>query len=138
LWTGRASFQQVDLTDTGLPGGSADAILGDDAFHFASSIAAAAHEGARLLRPGGKLVITTWGAGRSGLHTADAGADPTHGHQARSDPDALLEIEVNNRPACPRSRPLLDDGHTARSRGGDPAMAALGEEVLKSLPLVTR
>jgi SAM-dependent methyltransferase len=60
LWTGRASFQQVDLTDTGLPGGSADAILGDDAFHFASSIAAAAHEGARLLRPGGKLVITTW------------------------------------------------------------------------------
>jgi hypothetical protein len=27
---------------------------------------------------------------------------------------------------------------TARSRGGDPAMAALGEEVLKSLPLVTR
>jgi hypothetical protein len=57
LWTGRASFQQVDLTDTGLPGGSADAILGVDAFHFASSISAAAGEGARLLRPGGKLVI---------------------------------------------------------------------------------
>ena len=70
---GRASFQQADLTDTGLPGGSADTILCVDAFHFASSITAAADERARLLRPGGKLVITSW---------EPAGADPPHGHQA--------------------------------------------------------
>jgi SAM-dependent methyltransferase len=71
--------KQADLTDTGLPGGSADTILCVDAFHFASSITAAADERARLLRPGGKLVITTW---------EPAGADPPHGHQARSDPNA--------------------------------------------------
>jgi hypothetical protein len=28
-----------------------------------------------------------------------AGADPPHGHRARSDPDALVDIEVDNRPA---------------------------------------
>jgi SAM-dependent methyltransferase len=82
--------KQADLTDTGLPGGSADTILCVDAFHFASSITAAADERARLLRPGGKLVITTWEL---------AGADPPHGHQARSDPDRLVDIEVDNRPA---------------------------------------
>jgi hypothetical protein len=37
-----SASKQADLTDTGLPGGSADTILCVDAFHFASSITARA------------------------------------------------------------------------------------------------
>ena len=39
-----SASKQAGLTHTGLPGGSADTILCVDAFHFASSITAAADE----------------------------------------------------------------------------------------------
>ena len=73
-------------------------------------------------------MITTW---------EPAGADPPHGHQARSDPDAP-DIEVDNRPAWSDRDRLLDDGRAAGPQGGDPAMAALREQALKSPPLATR
>jgi hypothetical protein len=112
LWTGRASFQQVDLTDTGLPGGSADAILGVDAFHFASSIAATAHEGARLLRPGGKLVITTWElAGPAStrqmperIRRTDIRRDLTQTRWSKSRLTIVPHVQDPDR--------LLDDGHS--------------------------
>jgi hypothetical protein len=65
--------KQADLTDPGLPGGSADTVLCVDAFHFASSITGAADECARLLRPGRKLGITTWEPGGSGSAARTSG-----------------------------------------------------------------
>jgi SAM-dependent methyltransferase len=53
-------FRLGDLTSTGLPANSADAVLCIDAFHFAQPHAAAGTEFRRLLRPGGRLVLTSW------------------------------------------------------------------------------
>ena len=56
----RARFVVGDLTRTGLPPVSADAVVSIDAFHFATDAAAAAGEVRRVLRPGRRLVLTNW------------------------------------------------------------------------------
>jgi Methyltransferase domain len=57
---GQASFRQGPFTDTGLPGRSAQAVMSIDALLFAPSKPAAAAELARILTPGGRLVLTSW------------------------------------------------------------------------------
>jgi len=57
---GRARFVVGDLTQTGFPEASADAVVSVDAFHFAADPAAAAAEARRILRPGRRLVLTNW------------------------------------------------------------------------------
>jgi len=54
----RARFVVGDLAGTGLPNASADAAVSVDAFHYAAD--AAAVEARRILRPGGRLVLTNW------------------------------------------------------------------------------
>jgi SAM-dependent methyltransferase len=56
----RARFVVGDLAATGLPNGAADAVVSIDALHFAADPTAAAREVVRLLRPGGRLVLTNW------------------------------------------------------------------------------
>ena len=53
--TGRGSFEALPLE-----GGSADAVMSVDSLLFTPDKAAAARELARVLRPGGRLVLTTW------------------------------------------------------------------------------
>jgi ubiquinone/menaquinone biosynthesis C-methylase UbiE len=55
---GRARFAVGDLTCTGLPDASADAAVSIDALQYAAGPAAA--EVRRVLRPGGRLVLTSW------------------------------------------------------------------------------
>ncbi len=57
---GRARFVVGNLTQTGLTGACADAAVSVDAFHFAADPAVAAAEARRVLRPGGRLVLTNW------------------------------------------------------------------------------
>ena len=49
-----------DLAATGLPDASCDAVISLDVLLFVPDKAAAAREIARILRPGGRLVFTTW------------------------------------------------------------------------------
>jgi ubiquinone/menaquinone biosynthesis C-methylase UbiE len=56
----RARFVVGDVAATGLPDGAADAVASIDALHFAADPTAAAREAWRLLRPGGRLVLTNW------------------------------------------------------------------------------
>lgn len=57
---GRASFRPGSFSDTGLPDGSAQAVMSVDALLFAPGKRAAAAELARILVPGGRLVLTSW------------------------------------------------------------------------------
>jgi cyclopropane fatty-acyl-phospholipid synthase-like methyltransferase len=57
---GRASFRPGGFSDTGLPDSSAQAVMSIDALLFAPSKPAAAAELARILVPGGRLVLTSW------------------------------------------------------------------------------
>ena len=58
----QARFVVGDLASTGLADGAADAVVSIDALHFAADATAAAREAWRLLRPGGRLVLTNWQA----------------------------------------------------------------------------
>ena len=60
--TATARFVVGDLTSTALPDAQADAAVSIDAFHFAAAAdpAAAAAEARRILRPAGRLVLTSW------------------------------------------------------------------------------
>ena len=56
----RASFAIGDLTATGLPDASCDAVMTLDVLPFVPGKAAAVREAARFLRPGGRFAFTTW------------------------------------------------------------------------------
>ena len=55
-----ADFRQADMADTGLPDGSADAIMTIDAVQMATDRQRVFSEAAWLLRPGGRLVAATF------------------------------------------------------------------------------
>jgi SAM-dependent methyltransferase len=55
-----ASFRRGTFEATGLEAGSADAIMSVDAFLFTPDKVAAMVELRRILRPGGRLVLTSW------------------------------------------------------------------------------
>jgi len=55
-------FRLGDMLDTGFDDGSFDAVVCVFGIFFVPDIAAAVRELWRVLRPGGKLAVTTWGA----------------------------------------------------------------------------
>jgi SAM-dependent methyltransferase len=55
-----AEFRVGDLTASGLPGASADAVLCTDSIQFPDDPAAAYAEIRRVLRAGGRVVLTCW------------------------------------------------------------------------------
>lgn len=67
----QASFSKGSFADTGLPGGSAQAVMSVDALLFATDKRAATAELARILTPGGRLVLTSWD-----YHRQPAGRPP--------------------------------------------------------------
>jgi len=56
----RADYRRGSFEDTGLPDKSADAVMSVDALLFSPDKAAALAELARIVVPGGRLVLTTW------------------------------------------------------------------------------
>ena len=56
----RATYRRGTFEDLPLDDGEVDAVMSIDAFLFSPDKAAAARELARVLRPGGVLVMTTW------------------------------------------------------------------------------
>jgi SAM-dependent methyltransferase len=56
----RSTWRVGSFQETGLEDGSLDAVMSVDALLFAPDKEAAIHELARVLRPGGRLVLTTW------------------------------------------------------------------------------
>src|ERR1700749_452448 len=63
MGVGNADFRVGELTATGLPGDSVEAVLCTDAIQFPDEPAAAYDEIRRVLRPGGRAVLTCWEAG---------------------------------------------------------------------------
>lgn len=57
---GRARYQEGTFAQTGLGTASVDAVVSIDALLFAPDKEAACVELARVLRPGGRLAVTTW------------------------------------------------------------------------------
>ena len=129
----RATFQLGDLTNTGLPDESASAVVCIDAIQFAASVPGALTESWRILRPGGRLAITTWQA------PAPADGVPERIRQLDLARDlagaGFDEVEVLTRPAWSAAERRLWTAALDLSPGADDALDELRDEAAGLLPL---
>ncbi|GGM40910.1 SAM-dependent methyltransferase [Dactylosporangium sucinum] len=133
---GRADFRVGELDATGLPDGIADAVVSIDAFQFAGNPYVAGREFARILSPGGRLVLTTWEARQSGDPEVPA-------MLARLDVAAALsaagfDVVVHERPDLEERRRAVLEAVLAVPADGDPAVRMYQEEARAALPEMPR
>jgi len=130
---GRASFVAADAAHTSLAAGTVDALVCIDALQLVTDRAGLLQEVARLLRPGGRAVITTWerrGSEPERMPTdvrglvADAGLDVVRSEER---PDWLE-----------RQRAFLERVVAADGPDAEPALHALAEEGRNFLANVSR
>jgi SAM-dependent methyltransferase len=132
LGVSNASFRVGELTATGLPDASVEAVLCTDAIQFPDEPATAYDEIRRVLRPGGRVVLTCWEPlDREDerisprIRRADLGAGL---HQA-----GFTDVEVRDRPSWLAREHALWEEAVRLDPGGDPALQSLHDEGLKSL-----
>jgi ubiquinone/menaquinone biosynthesis C-methylase UbiE len=68
----RIAFTLADACQTGLPGGSADFVWGEDAWCYVVDKAKLIAESARLVKQGGLIAFTDWIEGPAGLSAQEA------------------------------------------------------------------
>lgn len=130
-----ARFIPADLAATGVPSSTADAVLCVDAVHFASSVVAVGVECARILKPGGRLVITTW------QPASEEAADRLPERIRRMDIERDLitagftDIRVLCRPEWSQTEARFWNAAAGLDPDGDPAIAELRDEAIEFLPL---
>jgi len=131
-----ASFRLGALTATGLPGASVEAVLCTDAIQFPGEPASAYDEIRRVLKPGGRVVLTCW-------EPLDRDDERLSLRVRRADLGAGLRqagftgVEVRERPSwLARERALWEEAVTL-DPGEDPALQSLHAEGVKSLPWTT-
>jgi SAM-dependent methyltransferase len=130
-----ASFRVGELTATGLPDACVEAVLCTDSIQFPDEPALAYGEIRRVLKPGGRVVLTCWEAldrndERLSLRVrrADLGAGL---HQA-----GFTDVEVRERPSWLAREHALWEEAVALDPGDDPALRSLHAEGVKSLEWV--
>ena len=127
-----ASFRIGGLTATGLPDASVDAVLCTDAIQFPDEPAIAYGEIRRVLKPGGRVVLTCWepfDRNDERLSLRVRRANPGAGlHQA-----GFTDVEVRGRPSWLAREHALWEETVALDPGDDPALRSLHAEGLKSL-----
>jgi SAM-dependent methyltransferase len=127
-----ASFRTGELTATGLPETSVDAVLCTDAIQFPHKPAVAYGEIRRILKPGGRVALTCW-------EPADRADERLSPRIRRADLSAGLrragftDIEVRDRPSWLAREHALWQEAATRDPGGDPALRSLYNEAVRSL-----
>lgn len=128
-----AEFRVGDMASTGLPDAAVDGVVVVDAIHFPPDPAAAYAELARVLRPGGRAVLTCWEA----LDPADEAVDE---RLRRVDLAAGLaeagfgDVEVREKPGWLGAERALWTEAAALDPGDDQGLADLKEEAEGVLP----
>jgi SAM-dependent methyltransferase len=121
-----ARFEVADVTRTGLPDGCADAVVSIDVFQLVAGKGAMIAELARLLRPGGRAVLTTW----EGFGEVD--------QRFPRDVSALLDgfsaVSVVEQPGWLTRQFEIFERAIAADDGTDPAVTDLANEARQSLP----
>lgn len=126
-----AHFQVGSLDATGLDSGCADAVVCIDAFQFSADGAATAAELRRLVKPGGRLVATTWeGLDRSDESMARLNAVDLEGSLRAA---GLLDVIIEERPDWHANARQMWAAVVAGGRGEDPAMQSAYDEAVRSL-----
>jgi SAM-dependent methyltransferase len=127
-----ADFRVGDLAATGLDAGAADAVLCVDAIQFAPEPGAAYAEIYRVLRPGGRAVLTCWEAVEPG--------DPRVSERLRRvDLAAGLAgagftgVEARERPGWRTAERSMWEEAAALDPADDPALRSFHDEGVRSL-----
>jgi len=68
----RIRFELADACRSGLPGGEADFVWGEDAWCYVEDKPRLVAEAVRLVRPGGTIALTDWVEGPAGLSDGEA------------------------------------------------------------------
>ena len=127
-----ATFQVGELTATGLPDASAEAVLCTDAIQFPDEPALAYEEIRRVLKPGGRVVLTCWEA-------VDRADERVGVRIRRADLAGGLRqagftgIEVRDRPAWLAVERTMWGEAVTLDPGDDPALRSFHDEGVKSL-----
>jgi SAM-dependent methyltransferase len=132
MGVGNASFRIGQLTATGLPDASVEAVLCTDAIQFADEPAVAYEEIRRVLEPGGRVALTCW----EPFDRADERVGP---RLRRVDLAVGLhlagftDVDVRDRPSWLAREHALWEEAAALDPGGDPALRSLHEEGVRTL-----
>jgi SAM-dependent methyltransferase len=121
-----ARFEVADVTATGLPQQIGDAAVSIDVLQLVDDQPAMLREMARLLRPGGRAVLTTWeGFGR-------APARMPRDTRALFKQAGFADVAVIERPAWQRRQHEIYDRAVETDDGSDPAITDLANEARTS------
>jgi ubiquinone/menaquinone biosynthesis C-methylase UbiE len=135
-----ASFRTGELTATGLPDASAEAVLCTDAIQLPGEPAVAYHEIRRVLRPGGRVALTSW-------EPFDRADERLSARIRRVDLAGCLQqagftdVEVRDRPSWLAREQAMWKEAVALDPGDDPALRSFHDEGVRSLewgPLLRR
>lgn len=132
-----ASYRVADMVATGLPDGVADAVMVIDAIQFPADPSAAYREIARILRPGGRAVLTCW-------EPVDRDDATVPGRLRRVDLRSGLEgagfvdVLVNERPEWREAERQMWTEAAALNPGHDPALRSFHDEGVRSLATFDR
>jgi SAM-dependent methyltransferase len=128
-----ANFRTGELTATGLPDASVEAVLCTDAIQFPDEPAIAYGEIRRVLKPGGRVVLTCWEPlertdERLSLRVrrANLGAGLKQA--------GFTDVAVRDRPSWLAREHALWEEAVTLNPGDDPALRSLHAEGVKSLP----
>jgi SAM-dependent methyltransferase len=127
-----AEFRTGDLTASGLPDGSVNAVLCTDSIQFPEEPGAAYRELRRVLVPGGRAVLTGW-------EPVEPGDERLSARMRRVDFGAGLraagfaEVEVRERPRWRARELALWQEAAALDPGADPALRSFHDEAVRSL-----
>ncbi len=127
-----AEFQTGDLTATGLPDGSVNAVLCTDSIQFPEQPDAAYRELRRVLVPGGRAVLTSW-------QPVDPADQRLSERIRRVDLDAglrgagFIDVEVVDRPQWLAREVAVWQEAVTLDPGDDPALLSFQGEAVRSL-----
>jgi SAM-dependent methyltransferase len=125
------SFRVGELTATGLPDASVEAVLCTDAIQFPDEPADAYDEVRRVIKPGGRVALTCW----EPLDRADERLSPrirraNLGVGLRQ--AGFTDVEVRDRPSWLAREQALWEEAVTLDPGDDPALRSLHAEGMKS------
>jgi SAM-dependent methyltransferase len=127
-----ASFRAGELTATGLPDASVEAVLCTDAIQFPDEPAVAYDEIRRVLKPAGRAVLTCW----EPIDRTDERLFPRLRRADLGDglrKAGFTDVEVRDRPLWLAREHVLWEEVAALDPGDDPALQSLHDEGLRSL-----
>jgi SAM-dependent methyltransferase len=121
-----ARFEVADVTETGLPAGCADAVVSVDVFQLVTDKTAMLGEIVRLLKPGGRVVLTTW--------EGSGDVDERFPRDVSALLDGFANVSVVEQPAWLARQFEIYERAIAADDGTDSAITDIANEARKSLP----